>query len=241
MSLIRKKIGHQARWPQTLLLFISPLIIFFSVRWLVFETFVIPSESMIPNLQVNDHIIVQKFSFGFKPLINDGWLLRWSKPDRGDVVVFRYPVNRDVFYVKRVLGLPGDTVEIQGVNVKINGKLLDLTAVTDSGAEADNEAFYYRETVDLASYSVRYEKNISDHQNSASEAQVFKIPEDSYFVMGDNRNNSLDSRSWGYLPADLLVGKAKYVWFSCSKMLEAAPYICDPLSLRLERFFITIK
>lgn len=244
MSLIKEKKGLQGRWPNALFLFVFPLILFFSFRWLVLETFVIPSESMVPNLFIHDHILVQKYVYGIKPLMGDGWLLRWSEPHRGEIIVFRYPENRDVFFIKRLVGLPGDKIEINGMNVKVNGELLELAQVGKPESEISfrvayqSNAQYYREKLGEISHFVRFE----DNGNFVSpEQQTFEVPEDGYFVLGDNRYNSQDSRFWGMVPKDLLVGKAHFIWFSCDKMLEAAPYICDPLSLRLERFFKTIK
>lgn len=244
MSLIKKKIGKQGRWPNALFLFFFPLMLFFSFRWLVLETFVIPSESMVPNLFIHDHILVQKYVYGVKPLMGDGWLVRWSEPQRGDVVVFRYPENRDVFFIKRLIGLPGDKIEVQGMNLKVNGELLELEAIEKPESEISfrvalqGDASYYREKLGDKLHFVRFE---SGETTRVGEPQVFEVPEDGYFVMGDNRYNSQDSRFWGKVPKNLLVGKAKYIWFSCDKMLEAAPFVCDPLSLRLERFFKTIN
>lgn len=245
MSLIRPKKGKQGRWPYALLLFFFPLILFFSFRWLVIETFVIPSESMVPNLFIHDHILVQKYVYGIKPMMGDGWLLNWSEPKRGDVVVFRYPENRDVFFIKRLVGLPGDKIEVNGMNVKINGELLDLKPIENPVQDISfrvafqADAQYYSEKLGDRNHFVRFEgSSASDFE---MEAKTFEVAPNSYFVMGDNRYNSQDSRFWGNLPKDLLVGRARYIWFSCEKMLEAAPYICDPLSLRLERLFKTIN
>lgn len=245
MSLIKPKKGRQGRWPNALALFFVPLILFFSFRWLVLETFVIPSESMVPNLLIHDHILVQKYIYGIKPMMGDGWLLNWAEPKRGDVVVFRYPENRDVFFIKRLVGLPGDKIEVSGMNVKVNGELLDLKTVNKPESEITFRvafqlpAEYYRETLDNTTYFVRFEGEAATEAEMQS--KTFVVAKDSYFVMGDNRYNSQDSRFWGNLPKDLLVGRARYIWFSCEKMLEAAPYICDPLSLRLERLFKTIN
>ena len=122
MNLIKKKIGKQGTWPQALLTFFIPLALVFLFRWFLFEPFVIPSESMVPNLLIHDHIMVKKFSYGFKPPMGDGWLWKFKQPARGDVVVFRFPENRDVFFIKRLIGLPGDEVLVQNGQISVNGK-----------------------------------------------------------------------------------------------------------------------
>ena len=244
-SIIKNKIGKQGRWPNALFLFFSPLVIFLALRWVLFEPFVIPSESMVPQLLIHDHVIVKKFSYGLKPLWGDGWLMNWDKPKRGDIVVFKYPENKNIYFIKRVVGLPGDKVEIKNMTVKINGELNQLTAVSAEDLAASpylsemEDAEFYIEKLpqENGSHFVRFESR----DESSEESKVFDVPENSYFVMGDNRYNSHDSRFWGFVSFDELVGKAQLIWLSCEDMLISAPVICNPTSLRKDRFMMTIK
>lgn len=225
----RKKIGKQGRWPQALMLFFLPIFLIFSLRWFFYEPFVIPSESMVPNLYIHDHILVQKFSYGLKPPMGDGWLLKWSQPKRGDVVVFRYPENRDVFFIKRLIGLPGDKIKTKGMSLTVNDQIYHLEPMATIGElEEDNSE---------KKYIVRFDHSTGFDQ---TEEKEFTVPKKSYFVMGDNRFNSHDSRFWGFVPEDLLVGRAQLIWLSCEETLVSMPFICNPLTFRSERLFMGI-
>ncbi len=235
----RTKIGKQGTWPQALSLFFIPIFLIFAIRWFVFEPFVIPSESMVPNLLIHDHIIVKKYSYGLKWPIGDGWLVRWTPPQRGDVIVFRYPENRDVFYIKRLIGLPGDKVSVQNGQISVNGKPWGLRPVADDDLSDDLAFNYFHEEVqperlDHEDHVVRF---FSKDAHLGPEEKIFVVPENSYFAMGDNRDQSHDSRFWGFIPEELLVGRASIIWLSCRETLASAPFICDPTQLRVERLF----
>lgn len=228
---MKKKIGLQGRWPKTLLVFFFPLIIFFLFRGFIFEPFVIPSESMMPNLLIHDHIIVNKHEYGLRSLFTDSWMIKFKPPQRGDVVVFRYPKNHNVFFIKRLIGLPGDTISVQGMSLKVNGQLYPLEPAFEGGV--------FKEHNGVKSYEVAY---YPDGDNDLQpEETSFKVPAKSYFVMGDNRYNSHDSRFWGFVPEKFLIGKASVVWLSCEEMLESAPFICNPQTFRAERFLKKIE
>ncbi len=238
MSFIIEKKGKQGTWPQALLTFIVPLLLIFIFRWFLFEPFVIPSESMIPNLLIHDHILVKKFTYGLKWPIGDGWLLQYKKPQRGDVVVFRFPENRDVFYIKRLIGLPGDSVGVENGHITVNGKPWVLAPIMESTYDDEDLYNYFTESADgVKPHTVRL---FATSSRADGDDSKFQVPKNSYFVMGDNRDQSRDSRSWGFVPEDLLVGKASLVWLSCAETLVSAPFICDPLRLRSDRFFKTI-
>ena len=116
----------RATWPQALLTLFGPILLFLGVRWLIAEPFVIPSGSMIPTLHIHDHILVNKLAYGVHVPFSKSWLTHWSNPKRGDIVVFRYPENPDVFLVKRAIGLPGDRVALQSGALRINDQVLNL-------------------------------------------------------------------------------------------------------------------
>ncbi|MBC7421760.1 MAG: signal peptidase I [Bdellovibrio sp.] len=243
MNFPRQKIGLQATWPQALSLFYLPIFFIFAVRWFLFEPFVIPSESMVPNLLIHDHIIVKKFSYGLKPPIGDGWLFKFREPERGDIIVFRYPENRDVFFIKRLIGLPGDKITVQNGQISVNGIPWAIEPAVDESFQDLEEFNYYTEYInpprkDKKNHTIRLFSN-ADHIDTLE--KEFIVPEHSYFGMGDNRDESHDSRFWGYIPEEYLVGKASLIWMSCSETLASAPFICDPLRLRAERFFKTIE
>lgn len=240
------KKGKQGRWPGALALFISPLAIILALRWLFYEPFVIPSESMVPNLLVHDHILVSKYTYGIKPPFGDGWLVRYGRPQRGDIIVFRFPQNRDIFFVKRVIGLPGDQVSVQNGQVIVNGRPWILENVTQ-GAYADEADFtYFIENVaaenDEAEAVSRHQIRLYSSMNHVDPAEkVFEVPQHSYFVLGDNRDQSHDSRFWGMVDEKYIVGKASVIWLSCSATMASAPMLCDFLQLRAERIFKRVE
>lgn len=239
MGILIHKKGKQGTWPKALVTFTLPLTLIFVFRWFVFEPFVIPSESMVPNLLIHDHILVKKFSYGLKRPIGDGWLWKYKEPQRGDVVVFRYPENRDVFFIKRLIGLPGDEVTVQNGQITVNGKPWVLSPhFADSFVDEDFFNYYSEAADKVAPHTVRL---FASSNHSDTEEKKLTVPKKSYFVMGDNRDQSRDSRVWGFVPEDLLVGKASLIWLSCEETLVSAPFICDPLRLRSDRFFKTIQ
>jgi signal peptidase I len=240
MGFPRKKVGKQGKWPQALGLFATPLLLVFIFRWMLYEPFVIPSESMMPNLLVHDHIIVEKFSYGIKSPFGDGWLFKWIEPKRGDVVVFRFPENREVYFIKRLIGLPGDHIKVQNGQITINNKPWMLQPIGKEVYNDEDDFTYYIEMIPLESIS-----NEEDHlvrfyssQNHVDPVEKeFIVPAGSYFMMGDNRDQSHDSRFWGFVDEKYLIGKATRIWLSCEDTIPTAPMICDPLKLRTDRIF----
>ncbi len=126
-----KKIGKQGTWVSAITFLIMPLLLVSCIRWLLFEPFVIPSASMMPNLLIHDHLFVKKFSYGIKAPFGDGWFLRFTEPQRGEIVVFRFPEKRDVFFIKRLIGLPGDVIKIQNGQITLNGKPWVIRAINE--------------------------------------------------------------------------------------------------------------
>lgn len=166
-------------------------VIAFLVRGFIVQAFKIPSSSMEQTLLIGDHLLVNRLSYVMKVPFTDIALFRLGNPERGDVVVFRYPVDRSKDFIKRVVGKEGDVVEIRDKVVFVNGK------------EARNpHAQYLEPTVIPAQFSKR------DNMSPVT------VPKDSYFVMGDNRDRSLDSRFWGFVHQNDLVGRALIIYFS---------------------------
>ncbi len=161
------------------------------VRTFVVQAFKIPSGSMIPTLQIGDHILVNKFIYGIRIPFTDGTVLVPIRtPKRGDVVVFRFPKDKEKDFIKRVIGVPGDTIQIKNKRLFLNG-------------EAQSE-----------SYAI-YDRSFSPH--GMPERDNFgpvSVPENAYFVMGDNRDHSLDSRFWGFVDFSELEGRAFLIYWS---------------------------
>jgi signal peptidase I len=193
------------------------------LRAFVVEAFKIPSGSMIPTLQVGDHIFVNKFIYGIRvPWTNIKIGEHYREPKRGEVIVFVYPKEPDKDFIKRIIAVPGDTVEVRNNQLMVNGVLIDRTHVEGDCRYMDFEEITQQwsergcEQVDERLKDGTNYTTIYDRGNLPSRAPTgpWTVPPDSVFVMGDNRDNSHDSRWWGYVPYDLIKGKAMIIWFS---------------------------
>lgn len=180
------------------------------IRAFVVQAFKIPSGSMIPTLLVGDHLLVNKFIYGIKVPFTGTTLIPISDPKRGDVVVFRFPKDRSVDYIKRVVGEPGDTIEIKKKQVYVNGQPVK-----------DEHAYYSSDAIQPAGMSQR------DFYGPVT------VPEDSIFVMGDNRDNSYDSRFWGFVERKEVLGKALMIYWSWDL---SKPLLLPPLRFTTVRF-----
>ena len=189
-----------------------------------FEPFKIPSGSMIPTLMIGDFILVNKMSYGLKVPFSDWfsdpiYLFEPSKPERGDVIVFKYPKDESINYIKRVVGLPGDTIEILNKKLYINDEEIETVDFDGSKIMEDmdekfqnlNFRFFKTKTGEHVHITQIHEDNIFNSNYPRK-----TIPEGNYFVMGDNRDFSSDSRSWGFVPFENIKGEAMLVWFSLS-------------------------
>lgn len=231
------KKGLKGTWPQALLSFFGPILAILAVRWAVLEPYVIPSGSMIPNLQIHDHVFVTKFSFGVRLPFSDRWLLHWDDPRPGDVVVFRYPDNPSVFYIKRLIAGPKSKLRVDGGRITVDGVKWELAA--DEGDHADEDAAdfdYFVENGGTHPHVVRFERG---REGLGTDELV--VPEGQYFFMGDNRDQSSDSRVWGFVSEKELIGRAWFIWLSCDEMLESARFLCDPSTIRWNRLFRTVR
>jgi signal peptidase I len=207
------------------------IVAVFVLRSFLFEPFKIPSGSMIPTLLVGDLILVNKFTYGVRlPVINTK-LTDGTPPQRGDVMVFRYPPQPSLDYIKRVVGLPGDEVSYLNKQLAINGQPVSKVPVKDFFDEDSVRYFKQYEEVlgthrhrllndDNAPAFVGATQDFLFKQNCrySVEGFVCKVPEGHYFMMGDNRDNSADSRVWGFVPDRNIVGKAFFVWMNFSSL-----------------------
>ncbi len=204
------------------------LLLVMMVRSSLIEAFIIPSGSMIPTLMVGDRIFVNKFAYGFKLPFSDFftdeplYLVKRDPPKSGDVIVFKYPKDESVHYIKRVIGVPGDRIKVREKVVYVNDVALPQTPV----AESATKDFFEMMAKDHDSQSVRIlqEPNrttqkphyimLDDNTFIAENHAETIVPPDHLFVMGDNRDNSQDSRFWGFVPYRNVRGQAMVVWLS---------------------------
>jgi signal peptidase I len=190
------------------------LLIVLVFRSFLFEPFKIPSGSMIPTLLVGDFIVVNKFSYGIRLPVLNKKIVDIALPERGDVVVFRYPLDPGVNFIKRAVGLPGDTITYRDKQLFVNGEKVEATAagrfqsgdVKCSIPAAD--ASLYDEKLGSVSH------NILLHDRSRGRNGQWVVPEGHYFMMGDNRDRSNDSREWGFVPEENLLGRAVGIWLN---------------------------
>ncbi len=155
------------------------------------QAFKIPSGSMVPTLTIGDHILVTKFLYNIKAPFGDTILVRFSEPQRGDIIVFKYPEDESKDFIKRVVGIPGDRIEVRSKRVWINGELLP-------------EPYVQHTDLNVLPHQVQPRDNLGP----------LTVPPDSYFVMGDNRDQSLDSRFWGFVKLPKIKGKAFLIYWS---------------------------
>lgn len=221
-------------------------LIALAVRTFAFEPFNIPSGSMIPTLLVGDYLFVSKYSYGysrfsfpFSPPLFSGRIFG-SLPTRGDVVVFKLPRDNSTDYIKRIIGLPGDTVQMKEGQLYINGKEVERRPAGEYEAEGDGPRMLLHRYVETLPNGVsHYILKISD-DGPLDNTQEYKVPEGYAFAMGDNRDNSLDSRvlnAVGYIPLENLVGRAEFLFFSVDAQ-EPLWAVWDwPFEIRWSRLF----
>jgi signal peptidase I len=227
----RQRILMQPWWLDWTAGLFPVILAVFVLRSFLFEPFKIPSGSMIPTLLVGDLILVNKFTYGIRlPVINTK-LTEGTPPQRGDVMVFRYPPKPSLDYIKRVVGVPGDEVAYLNKKLTINGQPVSKVPVADFFDEDSMAYFKQFEEVlggkrhrilndDSRPAFVPGVENFPMKQNCrySVEGVVCKVPAGHYFMMGDNRDNSLDSRYWGFVPDRNIVGKAFFVWMNFSSL-----------------------
>jgi len=227
------------------------LLIAIFIRSLFFQPFYIPSSSMEPNLLVGDRLFVSKYTYGyskhsfpFSPNLFSGRIL-YDKPKRGDVIVFKTPADNRTDYIKRLIGLPGDTIQFIGGDIYLNENQILKTKIENlitinCGKFLLNSIAYEEKLPNGKKYTAVYDKN-----NSFQNSDKFTVPKDHYFFLGDNRDCSKDSRflgSVGYVHQDNLVGKARIIFFSSDRKIGSIFkfWKLDDI-MRFNRFFKMIK
>lgn len=207
--------------------FFPVIALVFFLRSFLYEPFKIPSSSMVPTLMVGDLILVNKFDYGIRlPIINKK-IIEIGSPQRGDVMVFRFPKDESQDYIKRVVGVPGDRIVYKNKKLTINGQTLSYQAMPDF---LDDESLNYMSQLQENLGGVEHKilnnprapsyvpnpDNFPNRELCSYNVEGFSctVPQGQYFMMGDNRDNSLDSRYWGFVPDKNIVGKAFFVWMN---------------------------
>jgi signal peptidase I len=211
--------------------FFPVILLVFVLRSFIVEPFKIPSGSMIPTLLVGDFILVNKFTYGIRlPVINKK-IIDVGQPQRGDVMVFRYPEDPSLDYIKRVVGIPGDKVAYQNKRLTINGQPVETRRIDDY--LQTERLKYSKQFIEKPEGIEHRTLNDDDAPGFISDATQFPhrqdclynnagvictVPAGHYFMMGDNRDNSRDSRFWGFVPEENIVGKAFFIWLNLSDL-----------------------
>lgn len=188
------------------------IMIVFVLRSFIVEPFRIPSGSMLPTLHLGDFILVNKAAYGLRLPIVYHKVVPTGSPERGDVMVFRFPENPKINFIKRVVGLPGDRIRVVGRTLYINGNKVQQQLVDDNHQTNDRRAYVsnrYLETLDDATHNILVRRG-----GRGSKGFDGVVPKGHYFVLGDNRDNSRDSRYWGFVPEENLVGRAFFIWMA---------------------------
>ena len=213
------------------------------IRTFAYEPFNIPSESMLPTLKVGDYLFVSKFSYGYSrhsipfspPLFEERIFGR--QPERGDVIVFKLPRDNKTDYIKRLIGLPGDRIQMRKGVLYINSQPVPRAPIEDYVDDYGNGIRQYRETLPNG---VSYETLDRDPRGANDDTRVYEVPDGHYFMMGDNRDNSQDSRitsAVGFVPAENLVGRAEILFFSHDGSASFWQFWKWPSAIRFRRFF----
>jgi len=246
-------------WFETARVIVEALVIALVVRTVLFQPFNIPSGSLIPTLLIGDYLFVSKYSYGYSHYSLPGFLdlapsampgrLFYSPPKRGDIVVFRPPGDAEEDFIKRVIGLPGDKIQMIHGRLYINGQMTPREEiapyVTDDPYGHQSKVAHYLETLPDSSGApegVTHEIIQRDGDEGAlANTQLFQVPKDSFFMMGDNRDNSSDSRVVGgvvgYVPKENLIGRAEIIFFSIGDDASAWQIWRWPTSVRWSRLF----
>jgi len=228
---IASTILRQPTWIEYSGSFFPVIALVFLLRSFLFEPFKIPSSSMVPTLQIGDLILVNKFTYGIRlPVVNKK-IVEMNTPQRGDVMVFKYPKDQSLDYIKRVVGVPGDKIVYKNKRLTINGKALSYRPLPDYLDEEHlSYSKQYLENLNGVEHAILNDDRMPvyvpnpdtfpQHELCTYSIDGFActVPAGHYFMMGDNRDNSMDSRYWGFVPDRNIVGKAFFVWMNLGNL-----------------------
>jgi len=254
-----KPAEKNALW-ETIVVLFQAFLLAAVIRTVLLQPFTIPSGSMMPTLLVGDYLLVNKFSYGYSryslPVYNPDWFkgrLFGGEPKRGDVVVFRFPPDPSIDYIKRVIGLPGDQIQMRNDVLYINNQPVPRTAEgTFTSDDEDNGGVgvqFSQEKLDsVPVFREKFDNGVTFQTldqtqiGEGDNTKVFTVPPKHYFMMGDNRDNSADSRfQVGFVPEENLVGRASFIIFSLSHQTSFLQIWKWPANLRYNRFFKGIE
>jgi len=223
--------ARQPWWVEYSISFFPVILAVFLLRSFLVEPFKIPSGSMIPTLLIGDFILVNKYTYGIRLPVLNVKVLDVGNPKRGDVMVFRYPADPALDYIKRVVGLPGDRIEYRDKALTVNGKPVPRRSLPDYESRErlqyyprflesfdgnEHEIILEKEAPGFVGLSMEFRHSGNCDYNSGG--LVCTVPPGHYFVMGDNRDNSSDSRVWGFVPDENIVGKAFFIWLNLNEL-----------------------
>ncbi len=222
IAVLRKSRGIGAKEPMLVEFsksFFPVILAVFLIRSFLVEPFKIPSGSMMPTLLVGDFILVNKFSYGLRVPVANNTFFEMKHPQRGEVMVFRFPKDPSLDYIKRVVGLPGDKIEYRNKQIFVNGQPVaqQENGYYDYVAAGLNQVSLRRLREQLGEHG---HDILIDDSNPVLDGEI-TVPEGQYFVMGDNRDNSNDSRFWGFVPDANVVGKAFMIWWNSDIIWKA--------------------
>jgi len=213
------------------------ILIVFLLRSFLFEPFKIPSGSMIPTLLVGDLILVNKYHYGVRLPVLNKKIIANHDPQRGDVMVFRYPVDRRIDYIKRVVGVPGDEISYSNQKLTVNGQLVETKPLGEFyNDERLRYAPMFSEKLGTVEHRILVELNrptafgsdrsfpMNENCRYGADSITCKVPPGHYFMMGDNRDDSQDSRFWGFVPDENIVGRAFFVWMNLGNLGRIGPF-----------------